>query len=163
MDFRAKFEYFNCKITGCPKIILMCSWIRISNLFHLNTLKISIQNIKGSVQKKRGPFCSLLLQRGPDPPPLVVPWESEIFLVNIFVVVDAIGLETDFTLETNRKRMKETLRWPVLEYSGNCCIRAVHKPATAVICTLFVCLFVYCWYWLSTWCILLLNNFPMFH
>jgi len=30
-------------------------------------------------------------------------------LVNIFVVVDAIGLETDFTLETNRKRMKETL------------------------------------------------------
>ena len=58
---------------------------------------------------KKGPFCSLLLQRGPDPPPLVVPWESEIFLVNIFVVVDAIGLETDFTLETNRKRMKEKL------------------------------------------------------
>ena len=43
------------------------------------------------------------------PPPFLVPWESEIFLVNIFVVVDAIGLETDFTLETNRKRMKETL------------------------------------------------------
>ena len=40
---------------------------------------------------------------------MVVPWEIEIFLVNIFVVVDAIGLETDFTLETNRKRMKETL------------------------------------------------------
>ena len=54
---------------------------------------------------KKGPFCSLLLQKGPDPPPLVVPWESEIFLVNIFVVVDAIGL----TLETNRKRVKEKL------------------------------------------------------
>ena len=27
-------------------------------------------------------------------------------LVDIFVVVDAIGLETDFTLETNRKRVK---------------------------------------------------------
>ena len=63
---------------------------------------------KGRLQKK-GPFCSLLLQRGPDPPPLVVPWESEIFLVNIFVVVDAIDLETDFTLETNRKRVKEKL------------------------------------------------------
>ena len=61
--------------------------------------------------KKKGPFCSLLLQRGPDPPlpPFVVPWESEIFLVNIFVVVDDIGLETDFTLETNRKRVKEKL------------------------------------------------------
>ena len=32
------------------------------------------------------------------PPPFVVPLESEIFLVNIFVVVDAIGLETDLTL-----------------------------------------------------------------
>ena len=27
----------------------------------------------------------------------------------IFVVVDAIGLQTDFTFETNRKRMKEKL------------------------------------------------------
>ena len=26
-----------------------------------------------------------------------------------WIVVDAIGLETDFTLETNRKRMKEKL------------------------------------------------------
>ena len=26
-----------------------------------------------------------------------------------YVVVDAIGLETDFTLETNRKRVKEKL------------------------------------------------------
>ena len=59
--------------------------------------------------KKRGPFCSLLLRRGPDPPFFVVPWESKKFLVNIFVVVDAIGLETDFTLETNRKRMTEEL------------------------------------------------------
>ena len=65
--------------------------------------------VLGKASKKKCPFCSLLLQRGPDPPPLVVPWESEIFLVNIFVVVDAIGLETDFTLETNRKRMKEKL------------------------------------------------------
>ena len=31
------------------------------------------------------------------------------FLVDIFVVVDAIGLETDFTLETNSKRVKEKL------------------------------------------------------
>ena len=63
----------------------------------------------GKASKKKGPFCSLLLQRGPGPPPpFVVPWESEIFLVNIFVVVDAIGLETDFTLKTNRKRVKKT-------------------------------------------------------
>ena len=42
-------------------------------------------------------------------PPFVVPWESEIFLVKFFVVVYAIGLETDFTLETNRKGVKEKL------------------------------------------------------
>ena len=42
------------------------------------------------------------------PPPFVVPWESEIILVNIFVVVDVIGLETGFALETNRKRAKKT-------------------------------------------------------
>ena len=56
-------------------------------------------------------FSQSLTTKGsrPPPPPFVVPWESEIFLVNIFVVVDAIGLETDFTLETNRKRMKEKL------------------------------------------------------
>ena len=29
--------------------------------------------------------------------------------VDIFVVVDAIGLEMDFTLETNSKRVKEKL------------------------------------------------------
>ena len=40
---------------------------------------------------------------------LVVPWESEIFGSIFYVVVDAIGLETDFTLKTNRKRVKEKL------------------------------------------------------
>ena len=31
------------------------------------------------------------------------------FLINILVVVGAIGLETNFTLETNRKRVNEKL------------------------------------------------------
>ena len=46
---------------------------------------------------------------GDPPPPLVVSWESEILGPYFNVVVDAIGPETDFTLETNRKRMKEKL------------------------------------------------------
>ena len=37
------------------------------------------------------------------PPPLEVPWETEIFGPYFNVVVDVISLETDFTLETNRK------------------------------------------------------------
>ena len=61
--------------------------------------------------KKRGPFCSLLLRGGlvTPTPPLVVLWESEILGPYFNAVVDAIGLQTDFTLETNRKRMKEKL------------------------------------------------------
>ena len=38
--------------------------------------------VREGINKKKGPFCSLLLQRGPDPPlppPFVVPWESEFF------------------------------------------------------------------------------------
>ena len=42
-------------------------------------------------------------------PPFVVTWKSEKNLVEIFVVVDARGLETGFTLGTNRKREKEKL------------------------------------------------------
>ena len=45
----------------------------------------------------------------PLPPPFVVTWDSEIFGPYFNVVVDAIGPETDFTLETNRKRVKEKL------------------------------------------------------
>ena len=59
--------------------------------------------------KKKALFVVFFYKGVRTPPPFVVPWESEIFLVNIFVVVDAIGLETDFTLETNRKRVKEKL------------------------------------------------------
>ena len=68
-------------------------------------------NGKGTSKKKKVLFVVFHYEgvRTPSPPPFVVPWESEIFLVNIFVVVDARGLETDFTLETNRKRMKEKL------------------------------------------------------
>ena len=37
------------------------------------------------------------------PPPFIVTWDSEIFGPYFNVVVDAIGPETDFTLETNVK------------------------------------------------------------
>ena len=43
-------------------------------------------------------------KKRPPPPPLLVPWESEILGLYFNVVVDAIGLETDFTLETIRKK-----------------------------------------------------------
>ena len=47
--------------------------------------------------------------KGSGPPPFIVTWDSEIFGPYFNVVVDAIGPETDFTLETNRKRVKEKL------------------------------------------------------
>ena len=52
------------------------------------------------------------LERGPDPspPPFVHSPVGKLNFRSIFyVVVDAIGLGTDFTLETNRKRVKEKL------------------------------------------------------
>ena len=58
---------------------------------------------------KKGPFSQSLTTKGSGPPPFVVTWESEIFGPYFNVVVDAIGPETDFTLETNRKRVKEKL------------------------------------------------------
>ena len=56
-------------------------------------------------------FSSLLLLRGPatPPPPLVVPWVIKILGPYFNVAVDAIGPKTDFTLETNRKKVKEKL------------------------------------------------------
>ena len=62
------------------------------------------EEVREGVKKAR--LGSLSLRRTPDPP-LVVPWESEIFLVNICVVVDAKGLETDFTLEKKKQKKSE--------------------------------------------------------
>ena len=53
---------------------------------------------------KKALFRSLLLRRGPDPPPFVVPWESETLGPYFNVVVDAISPETDSVLKTNRKK-----------------------------------------------------------
>ena len=71
---------------------------------------MAAKKVRGGV-KKKALFRSLLLQRGPDPPIFVIRWESgsDFFWKMFHVVVDAIGLETDFTLETNRKRVKEKL------------------------------------------------------
>ena len=44
------------------------------------------------------------------PPPFVVTWESEILGRYFNFVVDAMGLETGFTLEIYRKRVKEKLK-----------------------------------------------------
>ena len=72
-------------------------------------LRLEKENyIKGRASKKR-PFFVVFDYEGVQTPPLVVPWESEILGPYFNVVVDAIGLETDFTLETNRKRVKEKL------------------------------------------------------
>ena len=43
------------------------------------------------------------------PPSLLGPWEIEILGPYFNVAVDAIGPKTDFTLETNRKKVKEKL------------------------------------------------------
>ena len=59
---------------------------------------------KGGMQKKRPVFIFFFYEgvRAP-PPPFIVTWDSEIFGPYFNVVVDAIGPETDFTLETNVK------------------------------------------------------------
>ena len=60
---------------------------------------------KGGLQKKR-PFFIVFYYEGvrtPPHPPFIVTWDSEIFGPYFNVVVDAIGPETDFTLETNVK------------------------------------------------------------
>ena len=46
------------------------------------------------------------------PPPLVVPWDFEIWGPNLNVAVDAIGPETDFTLETHIKMFTKTNELP---------------------------------------------------
>ena len=75
-----------------------------------NRLNLSkSKHLKGKGREQKGPFFVVFYYKGVRTPPFVVPWESEFFLVNIFVVVDAIGLETDFTLETKRKGAKEKL------------------------------------------------------
>ena len=43
----------------------------------------------------------------PTPTPFIVTWDSEIFGPYFNVVLDAIGPETDFTLETNVKEWKK--------------------------------------------------------
>ena len=69
----------------------------------------------GKGSKKNVPFSSLLLLRGPaTPPPLVVPWAIKILGPYFNVAVDALGPETDFTLEKkNRKNERKTTenRW----------------------------------------------------
>ena len=67
---------------------------------------------KGGI-KKRPVFVVFDYEgvRTPPAPPIVVLWESEI-LGRYFMLywMPEPGLETDFTIETNRKRMKEKLQ-----------------------------------------------------
>ena len=63
--------------------------------------------LREGVQKKNVPFSSLLLLRGPATPPLVVPWAIKILGPYFNVAVDALGPETDFTLEKKTEKMKE--------------------------------------------------------
>ena len=68
--------------------------------------------LREGVNKNNYFFSSLLLLRGPatPPPPLVVPWTIKILGPYLFsIAADAIRPKTDFTLETNRKKVKEKL------------------------------------------------------
>ena len=67
----------------------------------MNTIHKS-NTIRVVVKKKIDFFSSLLLLRGP----LVVPWAIQILGPYFNVAVDAIGPETDITLESNRKKLK---------------------------------------------------------
>ena len=74
---------------------------------------------------KKRPFFIVFYYEGvrtpPGPPPFIVTWDSEIFGPYFNVVVDAIGPETDFTLETNRNRVKEKPdSWVVWCLAGGC-------------------------------------------
>ena len=69
---------------------------------HLNFItetkkkQFSMENMKLS-------SIPLFSMHGGPLPPFIVTWDSEIFGPYFNVVVDAIGPETDFTLETNVK------------------------------------------------------------
>ena len=66
--------------------------------------------IREGFKKKKNFFSSLLLLlKGFGDPPLVVSWTIKILGLYFNVALDAIGPETDFTLETNRKKVKEKL------------------------------------------------------
>ena len=56
-----------------------------------------------AAKKKRPVFIVFYYEGVRTPPPFIVTWDSEIFGPYFNVVVDAIGPETDFTLETNVK------------------------------------------------------------
>ena len=55
------------------------------------------------MQKKKRPVFIVFYYEGVRTPPFIVTWDSEIFGPYFNVVLDAIGPETDFTLETNGK------------------------------------------------------------
>ena len=71
-----------------------------------------IIRIREGFQKKNVPFSSLLLLRGPaPPPPLVVPWAIKILGPYFNVAVDALGPETDFTLEKKKQKKWKKNYW----------------------------------------------------
>ena len=59
--------------------------------------------LREGCKKKRPVFIVFYYEGGRTPPPFIVTWDSEIFGPYFNVVVDAIGPEMDFTLETNVK------------------------------------------------------------
>ena len=67
---------------------------------------LALVYLLGKVHKKIFPFSSYLLLRPLTPPPplpLLVKWNFEILSRNFNVAMDAIGPETDFTLEKHGK------------------------------------------------------------
>ena len=78
-------------------------------LYQINLFRICF--IQGRGPKKKCPFQQSFTTKGSgDPhPPLVVPWAIKILGPYFNVAVDALGPETDFTLEKkNRKNERKT-------------------------------------------------------
>ena len=76
---------------------------RIIPLKNIPLRNILPQNIPIREGFKKRPFFIVFYYEGVRTPTFIVTWDSEIVGPYFKVVVDAIGPETDFTLETNVK------------------------------------------------------------
>ena len=88
----------NVDADNCP-LQLSPLWANAVQAFRAN---------KGGLQKKIRPFFIVFYYEGVI---VIVTWDSEIVGPYFNVVVDAIGPETDFTLETNVKEWKKTTEY----------------------------------------------------
>ena len=111
MTFQLDFAFSPVNNVAAELSVTMKMIVIIILMMTDSLSSVSDSIIREGCKKKRPVFIVFYYEgvRTPPPPPFIVTWDSEIFGPYFHVVVDAISPETDFTLETNRKRVKEKL------------------------------------------------------